>query len=761
VSLVANFDLTPATIAVFNAGVALTNNQTNTVPFPSVQLNQTGPILDFTISNTGGLPLTLTNISVPSNYALLTNAPATITNYPWSVPGVTNALATNGVFSVQLVTSNTGTFPGMVVITNDVTNFSFPVTGTVGAQAPEIQVFNGSTAITNGQTNAVIFSNAIQNQVGPIEAFTVTNPGSLGLNLTNITVPAGYTLLTNAPTNMAAGSNGTFSVQLSTNGLGTYAGNVTITNDAPTNNPFVFPVTGTVVGDTISLSGSLNFGVVKIGSSSNLTLTISNIGNVTLLITNITGPAGFTVALTDIPIPINSSQAVTVTFSPTAATNYAGVLTVLPTGTSGTNANTIPVSGIGANSNLFLTVITNGLGTVTPNLTTKPLVAGRKYTLTATARPDNVFSNWSGSSNSIRNALTFTMEAGTILEANFIPNPFLPVLGTYNGLFSATNGVIDEQTVGMLKGLTLRTKGTYSGTLLINGASHGLSGTFSLAGQATNTIKRPASQGGDLLVELTVLTLSNSPPQIRGTIYGTNLAGVPWVSTNLMADLATNLAFSSDYTVTIPPDTNSPASNGIPGGDGYALITNHVGALKITGALADGTAFSQSVPVSQGGDVPVYASLYGNKGLLLGWINLDTTNTNGPGTLNWVHPEQTKGQFLAAFTSTNPINFSLWTNPPAASSLPTDLVVLEMTNGVTTQTNTFVITVSNNYKLGEVSGPVPLSGSINPKTGLLTVTLGNGPSKQTGYGVVLPNATNTSGGYFVTKTNAGAIILKP
>ena len=56
-------------------------------------------------------------------------------------------------------------------------------------------------------------------------------------------------------------------------------------------------------------------------------------------------------------------------------------------------------------------------------------------------------------------------------------------------------------------------------------------------------------------------------------------------------------------------------------------------------------------------------------------------------------------------------------------------------------------------KAEAVSGSMPLSGSINLKTGLLTVTLGNGADKTTGYGVILLNATN-GGGYLLTKTNA-------
>jgi hypothetical protein len=55
-----------------------------------------------------------------------------------------------------------------------------------------------------------------------------------------------------------------------------------------------------------------------------------------------------------------------------------------------------------------------------------------------------------------------------------------------------------------------------------------------------------------------------------------------------------------------------------------------------------------------------------------------------------------------------------------------------------------------------------LTGSINPKTGLLTVTFGNGAGRATtaGKGAVLQHETNAAG-FFLGKTNAGSILLQP
>src|SRR5665213_1149583 len=67
--------------------------------------------------------------------------------------------------------------------------------------------------------------------------------------------------------------------------------------------------------------------------------------------------------------------------------------------------------------------------------------------------------------------VTFDGASATLPTLEFVTNQFIAAIGIYNGLFFTTNGVT-EQTAGMLKTLTVGTGGNYSGTVLINGASH-------------------------------------------------------------------------------------------------------------------------------------------------------------------------------------------------------------------------------------------------------------------------------------------------
>jgi uncharacterized repeat protein (TIGR02543 family) len=422
------------------------------------------------------------------------------------------------------------------------------------------------------------------------------------------------------------------------------------------------------------------------------------------------------------------------------ATGTANPLTVI------VNTNMSITANFASNgSTVNFTVITNNQswGRVTPDLNGKDLTSGHKYTLTATAASGYVFSNWTGTITTNKDPLTLKAESNMVLQANFVLNPFLVLKGIYNGLFYDTNNGVTEQTAGMLKGLTISTKGAYSGTLMINGAAHAIGGAFNLGGQATNVIKRSNAQGGNVAVTMTVND-NDGAPQITGTVSG--LSGA-WQSA-LTADRATNIVHSAQFTLLIPPDADNNPPDGSPAGNGYALITNKSGTAVITGALADGVALNESTSVSGDGYVPVYANLYNGKGLLLGWINLVTNASDE--SLTWAHPTARSGLYTNGFTNvalSGQLLLSQWTNPPANLGLLTNLYI----NG----TNAIPVEIT-----GDTIKGTDVVGTVNNKTGLLTVTIGSGPSKITAHGAIVLSQP-LGRGYFTTKTNAQAISLGP
>jgi uncharacterized repeat protein (TIGR03803 family) len=411
-----------------------------------------------------------------------------------------------------------------------------------------------------------------------------------------------------------------------------------------------------------------------------------------------------------------------------------------------------------------LHLLTNGHGSNKPGFANQPaanvtngllytnLVVGANYTVTAVASPGWLFSNWTGTLTTNSNPLTFLMVSNMTLTANFATNPFLYVAGTYNGLFyDVTNGV-GAQSSGLLQSLAVSNNGAYAGELYIGGTNYGVNGNFDFSGNATNQISR-ASGLGALTLGMNLNWLA-SPPQVTGTVQETNTgqktSGGAWTA-SLLAELAASNLPSAQYTLLLPPGKNSPP------GDGYALITNHAGAAFVTGALADGAAFGENAAISQTGALAIYAAPYTNGGLLLGRLVL--TNGAPEGNLTWIRPADASGLFTKSFTNLVPVQSALWTNPPANTP------IIPTTSGQLIISNTgapliFYVTVSNNNAVVKLAGATnSLAGSINPKTGLLSVTLGSGKAAATGAGAFL-QTSGSAAGFLVTTTSAGLMSLQ-
>jgi hypothetical protein len=449
-----------------------------------------------------------------------------------------------------------------------------------------------------------------------------------------------------------------------------------------------------------------------------------------------------------------------------------------------------------AQSNLSLTIISNnGGGTVVGHAFVKgdsvpsnnaALNIGEGYTLVAMPNSASLLGTWTvtwGVTNEIvtnGNTLHFVMESNTAIVATFVTNIFLAndIHGTYNGLFYALPQLVSSEVVtnthnvvstndlytneiafdsaGMLNNLAVNKQGAFSGRLLLQGNSYGLSGTFNASGQASNRVVARADKlGGPLLVNMTLDTNGGS---LTGTITNAN-----WpTNAFLSAGLSEATPGATNFTMLMFP-TGISSTGSIPPGTGYALLADHGGSVTISGNLADGTPFNQTVPASVSNDIPVYASLYNKTGFLLGWLNLtnfDSTNVTQSDELMWIKLTQpsTTGLFPAGFTNLLITDGAIWSNLTALSLVPSNSLVIS--NGPINLD--YTVTVQNNNKLVN-AGSTPtnsLTGTVNLKNGLLQISFGNGDARSTtmGRGAVLQNSTN-AGGYFVTKTNSGIIIL--
>jgi len=368
--------------------------------------------------------------------------------------------------------------------------------------------------------------------------------------------------------------------------------------------------------------------------------------------------------------------------------------------------------------------------------------------------------------------------------------PFAAFKGTYNGLFFDTNqllstnaGFLSPTNSGFFT-LTLSPNGAFSGRLLMGPTNYTFGGSkFDLSADATTGVTTAqttviAKHGRD---SLTVnLQLGQQAGTGWNAVQGT-VSNETWLAAStLQGDqdswTAKNPATSYEGRYTMVLTNSGSNSVSLPGGDSYGLISvSKMGVLSVAGKLADGFAFSQSVPISQDGHWPFYTYVPGGKDFLMGWVYFqqNTLNTTRQFTISgnnifWNKDPFSKDLFYPAGFASN--TFDLvgypYLNPGRVEGFvlpdPTNAMVI-LTNGGLSFSN---IPVAYNGKLMYSSENLTLS--INPTVGSFTGRFenpGGGPAiKLSGVAVQSPaddGAFEGAFGFFLgIDGQSGAVILQ-
>ncbi len=436
------------------------------------------------------------------------------------------------------------------------------------------------------------------------------------------------------------------------------------------------------------------------------------------------------------------------------------------------------VASIGANafgSCSSLTRVTIAHQTAAPADSGAAAIASRPYTVTAFAHSNYLFSNWVASVDggplvvvATTPSCTFTLQPKLKLLAQFVPNRFLAAAGTYNGLFWDEKRGVALGGAGFATIKITASQGklpAFSASLSFAGETVGCSGLFDLAGNGVSVSPVWLKQDTNACYQLVL----NLPPD--GPLTGVlRRVDGSW-SAVLSADRAEPVScYAGQYTLALPGATNAATG---PGGDGYGLVTVTTnGLLKVTGALGDGTAFSQKVPVSANGDWPLFAAMYAatatnnvkvKGGALLGWMRLTPTLA---GTLYHFKLAGLGPLYPKGFTNEFVPLTSHYSDPTLSGARVIDLT--EGSNGVVvfggrelacpvslSPLNKFA--VSTSVAAGITN---KLSMSVAVRTGKLTGALTtNGILAAALQGVILQN-TNAGCGYFLAATNSGAFRLQ-
>jgi hypothetical protein len=114
---------------------------------------------------------------------------------------------------------------------------------------PEIEVINSTINIPDNTGMFDFGTSTVGSEVSQI--FTLKNSGTAELTLSNLQLPTGLTLIGTFPTTIAAGSQGTFEVQLDTTVANTVNGELSFTSNDSDENPFNFAVSAVVNSEPI------------------------------------------------------------------------------------------------------------------------------------------------------------------------------------------------------------------------------------------------------------------------------------------------------------------------------------------------------------------------------------------------------------------------------------------------------------------------------------------------------------------------------
>jgi len=314
-----------------------------------------------------------------------------------------------------------------------------------------------------------------------------------------------------------------------------------------------------------------------------------------------------------------------------------------------------------------------GQGTVKPALDGQLLTIGQAYTITAVPAANEVFVRWSGGVTSALPVLRFVMVSNLVLEVTFTNNPYMPMKGSYNGLFHEA-AEVRPQSSGCFV-LTPTDRGTYSGKFKLGAKTYSVSGTLDLARKATNSILRKGAS--TLSVELDFA--GGRTNQVVGRVTDGSWEA-PLLGDRSIFNSRTNPApFAGSYTLIIPGQEDGDAG---PEGNGFGTVKIDAnGVATLAGTLADGTKVSQKVPLSEEGEWPLYVSLYSGSGALLSWLTVvDRPTDDITGLLSWIKPALSKTkQYPGGFTNESVAVGSVYVKP-----VPSTTPVINLTDGQVT-----------------------------------------------------------------------------
>lgn len=320
-----------------------------------------------------------------------------------------------------------------------------------------------------------------------------------------------------------------------------------------------------------------------------------------------------------------------------------------------------------------LTVGVEGLGSVSPGfLGSTRREIGRAYTIVAAPARGQIFQGWKIDDFIVSSepAYGFSMFRGLALKAAFIPNPFPALAGRY---VAALGFDMDQNSARGALLVTLGRAGAFSARLRFDGKTYRFSGRLDTSGSYVMSLEGGGitERGGggfeSLFLQFTAnfetgdiaVRLDRFRDEEFFTVEAT-LQRSTWTAARPCP-----LAGRWDVTVQAPPLPDVPG-NPQPTTTGTArLDIDANGRAILTGALADGTTWTETNLVDDQLTLPLYHAIYNDLGSVSGDLRFTTDGgLNGSGDFFWSRPaDETSTEFPLGFDVHVNVDAILHTEP--------------------------------------------------------------------------------------------------
>jgi len=311
--------------------------------------------------------------------------------------------------------------------------------------------------------------------------------------------------------------------------------------------------------------------------------------------------------------------------------------------------------------------------------------------------------------------------------------------GAYSGLFYETNGVNPASSGFISAKVTGR--GSISAKLQIGSKTYSFATVFNSSGNCT------AFATGKGLTPLTVSLHIVNNDQLAGQVSGKG-----WTAQLLAVTKASTVSSKNSLVLTTDAEKSTTVS-----GDSFGTMSlSKAGDIQWSGVLPDGVKVSQKSVLSKDGIWPMYSSLYGGTGALIGWLQRTNGNSELGGSAVWVVPANRNSLYPNGLTNKLNASGSSVINPPAVSH---STIILSGSHLSSPLTNS--VTISG--KIGQ-SVDKSLTLSVDVKNGLFSGSVVDANSHQTfSFQGALLEKSGIGGGFFLNaaKDQGGKVYLTP